>query len=164
MELPLPVKAVDLALSTIAPYRRPDLEGRLQQTRARLLDDRIRVLVVGEFKQGKSMLVNALVSAPVCPVVRRRRDVGAHRRAVRRRAQPHRGAARRGPGRRRPVEQRAVRTDVPSPSWPTRSPGTSRSRSTPATGERLRHVEVGLPRGTCCRPGWRSSTPPASAG
>ena len=34
----------------------------------RLHDERIRVLVVGEFKQGKSSLVNALVSAPVCPV------------------------------------------------------------------------------------------------
>jgi Dynamin family len=28
----------------------------------------VRVLVVGEFKQGKSQLVNALVNAPVCPV------------------------------------------------------------------------------------------------
>jgi hypothetical protein len=28
----------------------------------------VRVLVVGEFKQGKSLLVNALVDAPVCPV------------------------------------------------------------------------------------------------
>jgi hypothetical protein len=28
----------------------------------------VRVLVVGEFKQGKSQLVNSLVSAPVCPV------------------------------------------------------------------------------------------------
>jgi len=36
--------------------------------RRRLLDPRVRVLVVGEFKQGKSLLVNALVAAPVCPV------------------------------------------------------------------------------------------------
>ncbi|WP_218603638.1 dynamin family protein [Pseudonocardia abyssalis] len=68
VERPLTVKAVDLALATIAPYNRPDLESRLQQARARLLDDRVRVLVVGEFKQGKSLLVNALLSAPVCPV------------------------------------------------------------------------------------------------
>ena len=61
MELPAPVRAVDLALSTIAPYGRPDLEARLRQTRARLLDDRIRVLVVGEFKQGKSSLVNTVL-------------------------------------------------------------------------------------------------------
>jgi hypothetical protein len=63
-----PVKAVDLALATIAQYDRSDLMARLTQTRTRLLDERIRVLVVGEFKQGKSLLVNGLVRAPVCPV------------------------------------------------------------------------------------------------
>ncbi len=63
-----PVKAVDLALATIARYDRSDLSARLQQTRARLLDDRVRVLVIGEFKQGKSLLVNGLVKAPLCPV------------------------------------------------------------------------------------------------
>jgi len=36
--------------------------------RGRLLDPEVRVLVVGEFKQGKSLLVNSLVDAPVCPV------------------------------------------------------------------------------------------------
>ncbi|MDQ4103151.1 MAG: dynamin family protein [Actinomycetota bacterium] len=63
-----PVKAVELALATIAQYGRSDLEARLRQTRARLLDEQVRVLVVGEFKQGKSLLVNGLVRAPVCPV------------------------------------------------------------------------------------------------
>jgi hypothetical protein len=62
------VAAVDLALAAITRYGRPDLDGRLRQARARLLDDRVRVLVVGEFKQGKSMLVNGLVGAPACPV------------------------------------------------------------------------------------------------
>jgi len=47
---------------------RPDLARRLEQTRDRLLDPDVRVMVVGEFKQGKSLLVNALVNAPVCPV------------------------------------------------------------------------------------------------
>ncbi|MGH3920898.1 MAG: dynamin family protein [Pseudonocardiaceae bacterium] len=68
MTLSAPVKAVDLALATIARYDRSDLDARLQQTRARLLDEQVRVLVVGEFKQGKSLLVNGLVRAPVCPV------------------------------------------------------------------------------------------------
>ncbi|MGH3776489.1 MAG: dynamin family protein [Pseudonocardiaceae bacterium] len=68
MTLSAPVKAVDLALATIARYDRSDLDARLQQTRARLLDERVRVLVVGEFKQGKSLLVNGMVRAPVCPV------------------------------------------------------------------------------------------------
>jgi hypothetical protein len=55
-------------LGAVARYQRPDLESRLHQSRARLMADHVRVLVVGEFKQGKSLLVNALVGAPVCPV------------------------------------------------------------------------------------------------
>ncbi|MGB3955948.1 MAG: dynamin family protein [Brooklawnia sp.] len=47
---------------------RADLVQRLQQTHSRLLDPAIRVVVVGEFKQGKSKLINALVNAPVCPI------------------------------------------------------------------------------------------------
>ncbi|BDZ46765.1 dynamin family protein [Naasia aerilata] len=47
---------------------RPDLQHRLEQTRERLRDPDIRVIVVGEFKQGKSQLINALVGSPVCPV------------------------------------------------------------------------------------------------
>src|SRR4051812_46616638 len=33
-----------------------------------MADPSVRVLVVGEFKQGKSRLINALVGSPVCPV------------------------------------------------------------------------------------------------
>lgn len=62
------VEALEAALRVIAPYRRPDLEARLRASLHRLRDDRTRVLVVGEFKQGKSLLVNGLVRAPVCPV------------------------------------------------------------------------------------------------
>lgn len=62
------VEALEAALRTIAPYRRSDLEARLRQSAGRLRADRLRVLVVGEFKQGKSLLVNGLVRAPVCPV------------------------------------------------------------------------------------------------
>ncbi len=68
MAPPVPVQAVDFALATIERYGRRDLEARLRQARHRLLDEQVRVLVVGEFKQGKSLLVNGLVSAPVCPV------------------------------------------------------------------------------------------------
>lgn len=49
-------------------YGRPDLGERVAQVRERVSDPRMRVLVVGEFKQGKSSLVNALVRAPLCPV------------------------------------------------------------------------------------------------
>lgn len=47
---------------------REDLVGRLDQTRSRLRDPYVRVIIVGQFKQGKSKLVNALVNAPACPV------------------------------------------------------------------------------------------------
>jgi hypothetical protein len=66
--VPAAVDLVDLALKATTAYERPDLGGRLLQTRKRLADPNVRVLVVGEFKQGKSQLVNALVNAPVCPV------------------------------------------------------------------------------------------------
>lgn len=59
---------VDLAIKATTAYQRPDLTARLKKTRERLADPNVRVLVVGEFKQGKSQLVNALVSADVCPV------------------------------------------------------------------------------------------------
>jgi Dynamin family len=63
-----PLAALEQALRAIAPYGRSDLEERLRQTGFRLRTGRVRVLVVGEFKQGKSLLVNGLVRAPVCPV------------------------------------------------------------------------------------------------
>lgn len=47
---------------------RADLAARLEQTHQRLRDPGIRVVVVGEFKQGKSKLINALVNAPACTV------------------------------------------------------------------------------------------------
>ncbi len=68
MAVPAAVELVDLALKATTAYERPDLGGRLLQTRKRLVDPDVRVLIVGEFKQGKSQLVNALVNAPVCPV------------------------------------------------------------------------------------------------
>ena len=63
-----PLAALEQALRAIEPYGRTDLEERLRQSSYRLRTDRVRVLVVGEFKQGKSLLVNGLVRAPVCPV------------------------------------------------------------------------------------------------
>ena len=47
---------------------RKDLTDRLGNTQRRLADPSVRVLVVGEFKQGKSLLVNALLNVNVCPV------------------------------------------------------------------------------------------------
>lgn len=47
---------------------RADLTRRLDDTARRLAEPGIRALVVGEFKQGKSLLVNAMVNAPICAV------------------------------------------------------------------------------------------------
>lgn len=59
---------VDQGIALAGSGDRADLRRRLEQTRERLQDPNIRVIVVGEFKQGKSQLINALVNAPVCPV------------------------------------------------------------------------------------------------
>lgn len=59
---------VDLGLRACSAYHRPDLAGRLRRARLRLGDPAVHVVVVGEFKQGKSSLVNALIGASVCPV------------------------------------------------------------------------------------------------
>jgi GTPase Era involved in 16S rRNA processing len=66
--VPDAVALVDLALKATTAYERPDLASRLRVTRGKLADPNVRVLIVGEFKQGKSQLLNALVNAPVCPV------------------------------------------------------------------------------------------------
>ncbi len=62
------LSVVDLGLQAATAYKRPDLVDRLRATRRRLADPAFHVFVVGEFKQGKSSLVNALLNAPVCPV------------------------------------------------------------------------------------------------
>ena len=62
------IELVDKGIALAESMDRADLRRRLEQTKDRLLDPSIRVIVVGEFKQGKSQLVNAVVNAPVCPV------------------------------------------------------------------------------------------------
>ena len=48
--------------------QRPDLVERLDRAAERLRSDDATVAVVGEFKQGKSTLVNALLRTDICPV------------------------------------------------------------------------------------------------
>lgn len=55
-------------MAACAAARRDDLADRLAARRQRLLAPRVCVVVAGEFKAGKSSLVNALVGADVCPV------------------------------------------------------------------------------------------------
>ncbi len=137
-----PLAVVDRALAAIARYERPDLDDRLRHARARLRDDRVRVLVVGEFKQGKSMLVNGLVGAPVCPTFD---DVAT--------AVPtHVRHAETGDG--SPWSASSIR---PAPTRTSGAPSASRCRPTeladhvceqgnPGNREGWSHVEVAVPR------------------
>jgi hypothetical protein len=59
---------VDHGLRACEAFGRNDLAARLSAAKRTLADPVIHVVVVGEFKQGKSSLVNALVGANVCPV------------------------------------------------------------------------------------------------
>jgi GTP-binding protein EngB required for normal cell division len=62
------LEVLDETIGASVLHHRPDLAERLRAKRAQLLDPQLRVLVIGEANQGKSQLVNALVSAPVCAV------------------------------------------------------------------------------------------------
>src|SRR6201996_3909702 len=62
------LETLDLAIQGTRAYEREDLAGRLASARRLLTDSTVMVHVVGEFKQGKSSLVNALLMAPICPV------------------------------------------------------------------------------------------------
>ncbi|MEJ2886298.1 dynamin family protein [Actinomycetospora aeridis] len=59
---------VDMAIKAATAYERDDLVARLKTAKRLLTDTAIRIPVVGEFKQGKSSLVNALIEAEICPV------------------------------------------------------------------------------------------------
>lgn len=61
----LPAKAI-LRLADAAD--RPDLNQRTHAAANRFADQTCTVAVVGEFKMGKSSMVNAIANAPLCPV------------------------------------------------------------------------------------------------
>jgi hypothetical protein len=67
-EVAAAVDVVRLGLKACAAYGRLDLGERLAVAERRLGTPGIHVVVIGEFKKGKSSLVNALVGAPACPV------------------------------------------------------------------------------------------------
>ncbi|HEY7524207.1 MAG TPA: dynamin family protein [Candidatus Limnocylindrales bacterium] len=64
--------SVELLLEELARLSeardRADLAARLEDARRRVARTETIVCVVGEFKQGKSALINALLGEPVCPV------------------------------------------------------------------------------------------------
>lgn len=59
---------LDDTMRVCAEHDRADLVSRLRDRRNHLLDQKLRVLVVGQPGQGKSQLINALINAPICAV------------------------------------------------------------------------------------------------
>ncbi|MEV0713518.1 dynamin family protein [Asanoa sp. NPDC050611] len=59
---------VDLGIKACTAYGREDLAARLGRIGAGLADPAVHIVVAGEFKQGKSSLINALLGTAVCPV------------------------------------------------------------------------------------------------
>jgi signal recognition particle receptor subunit beta len=62
------IAALDAGRHIAAARGRADLDAHLGQTRDRLAARTVTVVVVGEFKRGKSTLINALLQHAVCPV------------------------------------------------------------------------------------------------
>lgn len=58
----------DEAVQLLRAVERPDLAARVDLAAARLRRPSTLICIVGEFKQGKSSLVNALIGEDVCPV------------------------------------------------------------------------------------------------
>lgn len=61
-------RLLDLGVTACRAYDRDDLAARLERRRAQVADPGVAVVVLGEFKQGKSTLVNALLGIDACPV------------------------------------------------------------------------------------------------
>ena len=61
-------KLAEHGMEAADAYGRPDLAARLRDLRRLTAEPTVRVLVAGEFKQGKSSLVNALAGTDVCPI------------------------------------------------------------------------------------------------
>ncbi len=61
-------ETVELAIEGAAAYDRDDLVARLRRARDLLSSSSVTVYVVGEYKKGKSSLVNALLTTSACPV------------------------------------------------------------------------------------------------
>ncbi len=121
---------VGTAIKAAIAYGRDDLANRLEATGRTLDDGAIRVMVVGEFKQGKSSLVNALLNAPVCPVDD---DVATSVPTVVRHADEPTASLIRGDDEREAIEVDAL-------------PVYASELGNPGNELGLRAVEVGLPR------------------
>ncbi|WP_027942498.1 dynamin family protein [Amycolatopsis taiwanensis] len=68
MMAPSWIDVLDSTTRACSVHDRDDLVQRLHARRKRLLDPKLRVVVIGETGQGKSQLINALLNANVCAV------------------------------------------------------------------------------------------------
>jgi hypothetical protein len=66
--VPSEIQLIERTTELAAACERADLQRRLALVRQRVQAPSVRVLVVGQAKQGKSTLINGLVGAPVCAV------------------------------------------------------------------------------------------------
>lgn len=60
--------AIDAGREIASSQGRADLDQHLTQTRERLASEQIQVVFCGQFKVGKSTMINALLQRAVCPV------------------------------------------------------------------------------------------------
>lgn len=64
-----PIRTAVVALERLAHvHDRPELADTANGALRRLAGTQFRIVVIGEYKQGKSSLINALVDAPVCAI------------------------------------------------------------------------------------------------
>jgi hypothetical protein len=138
------LSVVDMATRAATAYQRPDLARRLAHTRKRLLDPSFHVFVVGEYKQGKSSLVNALLNAPICPVDD---DIATSVPTAARYAEEASAAVLIRP----PAKDKAAADDEPPEPIREQIPldqvvGYVTEASNPANERRVDAVEVGIPR------------------
>jgi hypothetical protein len=61
------LQVVETARRATDAYGRSDLTDRLARAQERLTRPDLQALVVGEYKKGKSTLINALLNIPLCP-------------------------------------------------------------------------------------------------
>ena len=61
-------RVIELARMAAGVYGRPDLEGTIAIALARIDRPETLIAVIGEFKKGKSSLINALLGADIAPV------------------------------------------------------------------------------------------------
>jgi hypothetical protein len=127
---------LDQVSSLAAGYDRGDLVDHLAVAKQRVLEPTVRVLVVGEYKKGKSSLVNGILAVPVAPVDD---DIATSVPTIVRYGQTPRALLTREPenGDGSPSTEEVSVNDLPSYVCESGNPGNAK---------RVRHVEVWLPR------------------